>query len=405
MADIDQSVEYPSLDAGREPGTERLLSANFFFATLANFFNSFGSQMMNTTLPVYVLSIGGNKAQAGLVGAALPMTALLLRPLMGWVTDAWRRRPVALIGSSCYGLASIVYALSHSIGTILLGRVFHGVGISSYTTAAYAYIVDIAPIKRRAEAIGLFAVTTSFGLIVGPAVGFYVVSLFGFHRLFNFATSLAVITCVVSLLAREKRRPRDSQRRAWSPRTGILAISALPIAWTSLCLGLATGSVNNFIAIFASSRGIDNPGLYFTVQAITLLISRAFSGRLADRRGRGAAIIPGAIAMSMALVTLPLAHDLPHFLISAALFGLGFGTAQPATMAHLVDQVHTEQQGLGVSTFFMGYDVGISLGSVAFGVVSEAWGFGVMWPLAAGCTLLGLLGLLKAGHRRVSMPQ
>jgi len=184
-----------------------------------------------------------------------------------------------------------------------------------------------------------------------------------------------------------------------------MAISALPIAWTSLCLGLATGSVNNFIAIYASSRGIDNPGLYFTVEAITLLISRAFSGRLADRRGRGAAIIPGAIAMSIALATLPLAHDLPHFLISAALFGLGFGTAQPATMALLVDQVPTEQQGLGVSTFFMGYDVGISLGSVAFGVVSEAWGFGVMWPLAAGCTLLGLMGLLKARRSRVSMTQ
>ena len=402
LPDIDQHLVHTSPGAVDEPAAERLLSANFIFATLANFFNSFGSQMMNTTLPVYVLSIGGTQAQAGLVGGVLPLTALLLRPLMGWATDAWKRRRLAVFGSSCYGLASIVYALSRSIGTLFLGRVIHGVGISSYTTAANAYIADIAPSKRRAEAMGLFAVTTSLGLIVGPSVGFYIVSLFDFHWLFNFATGLAVITCIVSLFAREKRRPREGQRQAWSPRTGIVAIDALPMAWTALCLGLAAGSVSNFIAIFASSRGVDNPGLYFSVQAVALLISRAFSGRLADRHGRPAAIIPGAITMSMALATLPLAHDLPHFLVTAALFGLGFGTAQPATMALLIDQVRPEQQGLGVATYYMGFDVGIFLGAAASGVVSQAWGFGVMWPLAAAFTLLGLMGLIGASRGRAS---
>jgi len=385
-----------------EAGEERLLSANFVFATLANFFNSLGSQMMNTTLPVYVLSIGGSNIQAGLVGGALPITALLLRPLVGWVADVWKRRSLAVIGSSFYGVASIVYAISNSIGVLVFGRVVHGVGISGYTTAANAYIVDIAPKKRRAEALGLFAVTTSLGLIIGPTIGFYIVSRFDFHWLFHFATLLAVVTCVVSIFARERPRPRTSQRQAWSLRNNILVVEALPVAWIALCLGFAMGSVNNFIAIFASSRGIDNPGLYFTVQAIALLFSRAFSGRLADKYGRGAAIIPGTIVMSIALATIPLAHDLPHFMISAALFGLGLGAAQPATMALLADHVRSDQQGLGVATYYIGFDGGIFLGSVAFGVMSQNWGFGLTWSFAAVCTLLGLLGLFWMRQPRVS---
>ena len=71
--------------------------------------------------------------------------------------------------------------------------------IAAGGTASNAYIVDIAPPKRRAEAMGLFAVTTSLGLIIGPAVGFYIVSLFDFHRLFNLATLLAVIACIISI--------------------------------------------------------------------------------------------------------------------------------------------------------------------------------------------------------------
>jgi len=405
LPDISQPLEPLSLDPIPVSPEERLFTTNFIFATLANFFNSMGSQMMNTTLPVYVLSIGGSNIQAGLVGGVLPITALLLRPLVGWVTDVWKRRSIAVIGSSFYGLASIVYALSNSIGTLVLGRVVHGVGISSYTTAANAYIVDIAPNKRRAEALGLFAVTTSLGLIIGPTVGFYIVSLFDFHWLFIFATILAVVTCVVSLFAREKPRPLNSQRQAWSPRTGILAIEALPIAWTALSLGFAMGSVNNFIAIFAKSRGIENPGFYFTVQAIALIIARSFSGRIADRRGRGVTIIPGIIVISMALATLPLANDFPHFIFSAALFGLGFGTAQPATMALLADHVHPEKQGLGVATYFLGFDGGVFLGSISFGAMSQNWGFGLTWILAAIGTLFGLLGLLGVRRSRTKIPE
>ena len=390
------------IKAAEESGKERLLSTNFVFATLANFFNSFGSQMMNTILPVYVLSIGGNNAQAGLVGGVLPITALFLRPFVGWVTDNWKRRSLALLGSSFYGLASILYALSSSIGSLVLGRVVHGFGISSYTTAVNAYIIDIAPKKRRAQALGLFAVTTSLGLIIGPTIGFYIVSLSDFRWLFIFGTALAVVTCIVSLFARETRQPQNSKRLAWSPRNGILAVEALPMAWIALCLGFAMGSIANFIAIFASSRGIDNPGFYFTVQAIALLISRAFSGRVADKYGRGAAIIPGTIAMSLALATLPLAHDLPHFMISAALFGLGFGAAQPATMAFLADHVGSERQGLGVATYYMGFDGGIFLGAISFGVVSQNLGFDLTWIISSVGTLLGLLGLIWTRSPRIS---
>ncbi|HOG45240.1 MAG TPA: MFS transporter [Anaerolineae bacterium] len=396
------NLEDPAAGADGEPSEERLLSVNFCLATLVNFFNSFGSQMMNAIVPVYVLSIGGNNAEAGVVGGAAAITALLLRPLVGWASDVWKRRPLVLIGNSGIGLASVVYALSNSIRMLTFGRVVQGLGISCYSTASNAYIVDIAPSRRRAEAIGLFAATNSLGRIVGPAVGFYIVSLFGYHRLFNLVTALVVTAGLVSLLTRERSRPPNSQRPAWSPRTGIVAVDALPIAWTSFCLGLAFGSVSTFIAIFASSRGIDNPGLYFAVQAIALLISRTFSGRLADKCGRAAAIIPGAIVMALALVVLPLAHDLAGFIVCGALMGLGFGAAQPASMALLADLVGAERQGVGLATYFMGYDGGIFLGSVAFGVVSELWGFGVMWPLAAVWTLLGLLGLLGARRSGVS---
>jgi MFS family permease len=353
-------------------------------------------QMLTATLPIYVVSMGGTAADAGLVTGALAFTAMLLRPLVGWIADAWRRRPLVLLGTACYALASVVYMLAGSIPALVVGRVVHGFGLSNYTTAANAYLADIAPPSRRAEAIGWYAVAMDVGLIVGPAVGFFVATGFGFRTLFYVSASLAAAAFLVSTLARERRRRPPGPRPAWSARTGLVAIDALPVAWTAVCLGMGFGPIGSFISIYATERGIGNPGFYFTVQAIALLASRSFSGRLADRRGRAFVMVPGIVLIALALALLPLASDFPRFVLCAALFGMGFGSTQPATMALVVDRVRPEQRGMAMSTYFLGFDAGISIGSIGFGLIGQAFGFAVMWPTAAAAVLLGLLGIVAA---------
>ena len=381
-------------EASAERIDNRLFTSDFILTTLANLANSFGMQMVVATLPVYVISMGGNQTDAGLVSGSLAFAALFFRPFMGWLTDAWRRRPLVLIGTSCYGFANVVYLLVGSIPLLLVGRLVHGFGLSCYTTASNAYVADVAPLKRRAEAVGFFAAAQAFGLILGPVVGFMLIGAIGFKYLFSFAGGLAFIAFFISIFARERRHSWEIRRRPWSLRTGIITTDALPMAWMALCMGMGFGTVSAFIAIFAGSRGLKNPGFFFMIQAIALLLSRIFAGRLADRHGRPAIIIPGIIMAGLALALLPLAHGLFYFVISAALFGLGFGAAQPATMALLIDQVKPEQRGLATGTYYTGFDAGVSLGSILLGVVSQRWGFGVMWPISAACTLLGLAGFL-----------
>ena len=380
---------------------DRLFTSDFIFATLANFANAFGLQMLAATLPVYVISLGGSHAEAGLVTGSMAIIAFLFRPFMGWLADAWRRRPVVLIGTSCYGLASAVYLLAGSIPFLLVGRFFHGLGTCCYTTAANAYIADVAPARRRAEAMGFFSAAQALGSIIGPVVGFMLIRATGFQHLFYFTGGLAFAAFLISIFTRERRHPGAIKSRPWSPRTGIVDIDALPMAWMALCIGMGFGVVNAFIAIFAQPRGLPNPGLYFMVEAIAMLLSRTFSGRLADRYGRASTIVPGMILTAIALVILPLAHGLSLFMVSASLLGIGFGTAQPATMALLIDRVQPARRGLATNTYFMGWDVGFFIGSFLLGVVSQHWGFGVMWPIAAACTLLGLLGLLADRRRKI----
>lgn len=401
-----EGEDAPGADRWREdPNPEnRLFTRDFVLAALANLSNAFGMQMLVATLPLYVISLGGSQTDAGLVSGALAFTALLFRPLMGYMTDALRRRPLILTGTSCYGLASVIYLFSNSIPPLLFGRFVHGIGLSCYTTAASAYVADLAPFRRRAEAVGIFAATHAIGLILGPVVGFLLIGEVGFHRLFYFSAGLAFTAVFISFFTRERIHGDRKSPPRWSLRTGIVTVDALPMAWMALCMGLAFGAVSAFISIFATQRGFQNPGFYFMVQALALLFARVFLGRLADRFGRPTVISPGIVLAATALALLPFCHSYILFVISASLFGLGFGAAQPATMALLIDRVPAEKRGIATSTYYTGFDGGVSLGSILLGVVSQHLGFGLMWPMAAVCTLFGLAGL-RWDMRRLSAKQ
>jgi MFS family permease len=179
-------------------------------------------------------------------------------------------------------------------------------------------------------------------------------------------------------------------------KTGIVAKPALPAAWLAFCLGMGVGPVIAFIAIFARQRGVDNPGLFFTVQAIGLMVSRTFSGRLSDRRGRAFVLIPGLLSIAIGLLLLPFVHNLVELLLSAAFIGMGFGSSQPATMALTVDLVSPDQRGMAISTYFLGFDGGISMGTFVLGAIVTKFGFNAAWAVSASCVLIGLFGLVRA---------
>jgi MFS family permease len=379
---------------------DRLFTTAFILVISANFANALGAQMASAILPVYVVSQGRTEFHAGLVTGMLAFTALLLRPFVGWLADAWRRRPMVLIGTGCYTVANLMYGVFWSLPLLMLSRVLHGFGLSNYSTASSAFLMDIAPPHRRAEAMGYYSVMMDIGILGGPALAFFLVKYTGLHHIFFITAALACVAFIISIPVREHRTPRPGPLPPWRIKTGIVSKPALPAAWVAFCMGMGVGPVTAFIAIFARQKGVDNPGLFFTAQAVALMLSRTFSGRISDRHGRIFVMIPGLFSMAAGLLLLPFTHTLLLLMLSATFLGIGFGSSQPATMALAVDLVSPDERGRAISTYFLGFDSGISLGSFALGAVITAFGFSAAWVLAAGCVLLGLLGAMRAKDKK-----
>ncbi len=380
-------------EAGREP----LLTTNFLlacFITLAAFTSFY---FLLATLPAYVQTVGGSEAQVGLIIGVFSLTALLLRPFVGKAADDYGRRVFILAGTAVLALSGGLYIVTSSVLLLLGLRMLHGVGWAAFGTATSALVADVAPGSRRGEAMGYYGMFTNLAMAVGPAAGVMLMQTYSFPVLFLASAGVALVAVVLALVVREPGRVGDPHA-AGGPAGGVIETSSLFPALILLLTAATYGSIVSFLPLFAGERGLGNPGVFFTVYALVLLVARGFTGRLSDRYGRAAVIAPGLVLAAVALWLLATASALPTFVVVATLYGLAFAAIQPALIALVVDRAAPQRRGAALGTFTSAMDLGIGLGSIVWGVVAQQAGYEAMYA-AAGAVALAALLVFLAGAR------
>jgi MFS family permease len=174
---------------------ETLLTRNFLLTSLSTvaIFTSF--YFLLVTLPIYILQLGGTESQIGLIIGVFTISAVLLRPFMGREVDRRGRKNMLLAGSLVFLLSMLLYNYTTSVTTLLLLRVFHGIGWGAATTAASTLIADIAPPSRRGEAMGIYGMSSNVAMAVGPALSFWLLYASGvpdFPMLFDVSALIAL---------------------------------------------------------------------------------------------------------------------------------------------------------------------------------------------------------------------
>ncbi|HKA52052.1 MAG TPA: MFS transporter, partial [Candidatus Binatia bacterium] len=282
--------------------------------------------------------------------------------------------------------------------SLLLGlRFVHGIGIATYTTGAGTLVADIAPLERRGEAMGYFGIALNLAMAVGPALGAMLLPTLGFAWLFWLSAGVAGGSLLLTLQLREPSRPPQHERAPLLSREALFP--ALVMASTTVTFG----AVASFLPLLVFEKKLGNPGLFFTVYSVGLVVSRAWAGKLSDRFGRAVVILPGMVLVSMAMGVLAFASSLSHLLIAAVLNGVGYGGVQPTLLALAVDRASPQARGAALATVMGAIDVGIGVSAVGLGLVLERTNFTWTYLCAGVVVLLGalLFALVTFSQREV----
>jgi MFS family permease len=351
-----------------------LFTRPFVIICLATFFFYLSFCLILPVMPLYLAAMGGTSFQIGLIVGLFAFTAMILRPPTGWIIDTRGCRLVLVAGMTIFMVASFGYVIARSVNTVLALRLFHGIGMGLFPTAATVVVAEVAPPIRRGEAMGWFGIANSLGYIIGPAGGTAMASGAGFPALFLVAGGMACLGLVCLWLLPQIGRVPARTTRPPRPQDFFSRAAILPSVLL-LTLFVPYGVMVAFIPIIASGRGLANPGTFYTVWALAVLLIRAQAGRVSDRRGRAAVIIPGLVAAGVAFAILGLTSERIWLLVGAAIYGLGFGSVQPALMALTADRVPLEERGKAMGTFYVAWELGITAGSTGAGLLLEVADF------------------------------
>ena len=143
------------------------------------------------------------------------------------------------------------------------------------------------------------------------------------------------------------------------------------------------GGIMSFVAVMSDQHGITPRSLFFTAFALTVLVTRVFSGRLADRVGHRRFLLPCLALVTVGLTATALAQTRLQLVLAAAVFGLGFGNQYPAFVGHVLKFVDPSRRGAAFGGILAAFDTGIGTGSIAVGWMAEHVGLRVAFGVGA----------------------
>ena len=419
------------------PSRNRLWTRDFVLDLLTAHFMFVAYTAMFTIVPPYTQALGGDEAALGIAVGSFGVAGLLIRPFGGRWIYSFGAKKVAVAGIAIFAGATVLHiwaaeawaliptSILTALGLspedawpmILPMRALQGIGLALGPVATSTIVANLAPARRRAEAMGVMGNSIAAASLYSPALAFWILERFEYDFAFPFA--YAALMCAVgagtalgmsearvgmpAATAPSERNADETGTTAEREKAPLISRSALFPTAIFLTYTITTAPISAFMPLLAEERGFGNPGAFFTFNSVSSMLSLWLGGLVSDRLGRAAMIIPGLLAVTAGMFILSSAQVWALFAASGVLCGAGFGMIHPSTQSLTVDRAPTRERGAALATLQQAWDIGGSGGAIALGPVGAALGAASTFAIAGAGTIVGAVGFIAGsalGRRR-----
>jgi MFS family permease len=381
----------------------RLVSGRFAAALLSSFGALTSFYLLLSVTPMYAMSAGAGSAGAGLVTGSLMLTTVLAEFASPRLLGRFGYRAVFAAGALLLGGPAPALLLPHSMATIIAVSIARGIGFGLATVVLGALVAASVPAERRGEGIGLAGVVACVPAIVALPSGVWLAQNTGYAVVI----AITAISALAPLAATPWLADPASQQAEAGPaddspngllgslRSGGMLRPGLVFAATTV----AAGVVASFLPLAAGvSAGVATLGLF--AQALTATASRWWAGRRGDRHGHAGLLIPGLLTAAAGMASLIWVSAPVAVIAGMCLFGIGFGIAQNATFALMLDRAPASGYGTASALWNLAYDAGYGTGPIVFGVFVAHTGYPAAFALTGLLILAALVPAVRDRRRQ-----
>ena len=384
-----------SLAADTQDRIDRLFTAAFVRLTAAGLAYFTAAGVAIYTLPLFVTGpVGSDKAGAGIAFGAFAVTALVLRPFAGLISDRFGRRPLLVGGAVLCAVSMALTAHVDSVASVVALRLALGVAEAAFFVASLAALADLAPASRMGEAVSYNSLGLYLGLALGPPLGETLVEGAGFTAAWYGAAALALLAAAIILGLGETRRsvPGIAQPH------NLVHWKAVPPALGFFASVIAMGGFLAFASLRAEAVGLANASTPLFVYGAVVVIGRVTFAKVPDR-------LPSLPLGATALVVIALGLGVtaswatPAGMIAGtALLALGVTFSTPAFFSAVFATAAPSQRGAASGTASAFLDLGLGGGPILLGLVAQSAGISFAFAVAAGIALAGSAWTMSLGR-------
>lgn len=345
----------------------------------------------------------------GVIASMYYVGTLLFASPLGWLSDAFGRKPVIVAGVALYTVSMLLFTTTLEPLWFIVFRLLEGIGAAAVMPAGQAFIADITREKERSKAYGVLMTAQFGGLIVGPALAWPIYHAFGegtsgFYAIFYIAAAgAALATLALLVFVREPgSRKASAQTRARVSRPTREEILTPPILAFVLIAFTNHFSMGAFEVVWSirltdMGASLAYVSLTFVAFSVPMLLS-FLGGILADRISRFVLMFTGFSIAAAAWVVYGTTIDLRLILAASVIEGLAVAFSYPAKQAFLIQVSPAPWRGTVVGMENTSMQLAGLIGTLTAPVI-YGWMSGYVLALAGCISMLGLAVAAPVLHR------
>lgn len=369
-------------------------------ASFCHMLNDIMQSLLTSLYPLLKANYALDFVQIGLLTFAFQVTASLLQPAVGVVTDKWPMPfslPVAML-STCMGLLTLAYASHFEV--LVIGACLIGVGSAIFHPEA-SRVARLASGGRHGLAQSLFQVGGNTGTAIGPLLAAFIVIPRGQSSLSWFtiiALTGFVVLSWVSVWYTRHRRSQAGRR----PASRALPLPRNQVMMTLLVLVVLTATKNAYLASISSYF------TFFSIEKFGVSVQQAqmmlflflgasaagvfLGGPIGDRYGARVVIWFSILGVIPFALMLPYAN-LFWTSVLVVVIGFIFSSAFSAIVVFAQELV-PGRVGM-IAGMFFGFAFGFGgIGAAVLGIFADREGIEFVYRICSYLPLLGLLTVL-----------
>ncbi|PPS45587.1 MFS transporter [Chroococcidiopsis sp. TS-821] len=289
------------------------------------------------------------------------LTIALFSPPLGILADRIGRLKVLVPALIFYALFGVAGAFMHDFWSLLLLRALLGAASGGIAAASLGLLGSMYEGQARSQALGLATSTLTITGITDPLLGGWVGASRWQNAFYLYGVGLPIAFLAAAILKEQPRKTKSPQVQA-GLRQVLLQRHTLKVL-----IALSLTSVAMYAVVIYAPLYLDATinadtllnGIVLASRAIGAGVISAFgASKLARRLGAARAIALGFGLMAVTLAVIPLLYQVSWIVVSAIIFGVGFGIVLPNlynALANLApDQLRASILAIGTGMGFLG---------------------------------------------------